>query len=81
VFSIKKMAKPKPKPPTRNTIARRLREAREAAGQTQQQLADSLDLTKQRVSEYERGLREPAASVLGRFAAALNVSADLLLKP
>ena len=69
------------KHPTRDTIARRLREARESAGQTQQQLAEALDLTKQRISEYERGLREPAASLLARMAAALDVSADLLLRP
>lgn len=64
----------------RVTIARRLRESRAAAGLTQQQVADAAKLNKQQLSDYERGRREPSASMLGKLAAALGVSADSLLR-
>lgn len=42
------------------TFAERLKTLREQRGETQQDLADLLDVTKNTVSGYERGVRRPA---------------------
>lgn len=44
-------------------IPQQIRDARTAAGLTQQQLADKLGVAQQRIAEYERGVRDPAASM------------------
>lgn len=71
---------PNPKnPPDRYSIAARLKEARDAAGLNQLDLAARLGIPQSRVSEYERGIREPGSITLWRLAQALGVSTDSLL--
>jgi len=53
-------------------IAERIRQARLAAGFTQEQLADALEMTKQVISKYENGKSEPTASVIMKLAKALG---------
>ncbi|NDJ36474.1 MAG: ImmA/IrrE family metallo-endopeptidase [Chloroflexi bacterium] len=53
-------------------IAERIRQARLAAGFTQEQLADALHMTKQVISKYENGRSEPTASIIMKLAQALD---------
>lgn len=55
-------------------------QSRDAAGLTQLDLAARLDLPQSRISEHERGIREPGSVTLWRLARALGVSADSLLE-
>lgn len=48
-------------------------------GLSQQQLADKVDLSKQAISNYERGIREPPYVVLEALARELHVSVAALL--
>lgn len=58
----------------------RLREARKAAGMTQQQLADRVGLrTYAPITQYERGINDPSILTLIRLSAELKCSADWLL--
>jgi transcriptional regulator with XRE-family HTH domain len=57
----------------------RLVSARVAAGLTQQQLAEALGVNQQRVSEWERGVRQPRASRVPAVAKAINVDPLQLL--
>lgn len=60
------------------TIGDRIKQAREAAGLTQQQLADRLDIRAngiQRVSGWETGVRTPNRSNVMRIAIATGASA------
>lgn len=60
----------------------RVRELRELAGLTQDELAERLGTTYQQISKHERGERRLTISWLNRYAAALNVSpADLIAAP
>lgn len=63
----------------KKTLGQRLREAREAARKSQQQVADALGVAQPRIAEYEADRREPGAGMLGRLAAAVGSSADELL--
>jgi transcriptional regulator with XRE-family HTH domain len=73
--------------PLRLELARRLRTAREAAGLTQQQLADKLPPARggkgtvfaSRVAEYERAVRLPSVESLCAMAAVLGVRPGALL--
>ncbi len=57
----------------------RLKNLRRAAGITQQQLADRLNVHLQTVSKWERGLFEPDYSMLGELAAVLGVPLERLV--
>ena len=57
----------------------RIRELRIARSMNQEQLADALGLTKQAVSQYERGVRKPSVPVLEALCDFFNVSSDYLL--
>lgn len=48
-------------------------------GLSQQQLADKVDLSKQAISNYERGIREPPYVVLEALARELHVTIAALL--
>lgn len=54
----------------------RLKALREAAGLTQQQLADLVGMKAQNVTRLETGGREPAWETVIRLAKALKVSTD-----
>ncbi|MDX1588656.1 MAG: helix-turn-helix domain-containing protein [Oleiphilaceae bacterium] len=58
-----------------DTIGRRIRHARRRAGLTQPELAGLCGWSGQsRISNYERGIREPRSSDIRHLARALNVS-------
>ena len=57
----------------------RLREARAAAGLTQEQLGFATDVTKSSVSAWENGREMPSFKVLPALRKALGVSLDALI--
>jgi transcriptional regulator with XRE-family HTH domain len=63
----------------RQALARRIREARERNGWTQQQVAGWAGLTPAQLSRYEAGTEAPGAKNLARLANGLRVTADWLL--
>jgi repressor LexA len=56
------------------SIGDRIRATRVNKGMTQQQVADSIGVTYQNISQYERGLRKPKNETLIQIADALGVS-------
>lgn len=62
-------------------IGRQVRDARLAAGMSQQDLADAVGLERSKVAKVETGARRLDALELVRFSAALRVSMDYLLRP
>ncbi len=54
--------------------------SRQARGLTQAVLAGQLNITQAALSRYEHDLREPTPEILGEIAAALGLTADLLLR-
>lgn len=62
----------------RRTIGRRIAIARRAAGMTQDDLGAAIDVDKQTVSNWERGLRSPNGLYLYALARALDCTADFL---
>ncbi|HEY7425026.1 MAG TPA: helix-turn-helix transcriptional regulator [Gemmataceae bacterium] len=61
-------------------FAGRLRELREAAGFTQQQLADKAGLTREGVAQLETERREPSWRTVVSLCQALGVSCEAFLK-
>lgn len=57
----------------------KLKEARTQAGLTQLALAEMVGLTKQTITKYETGIREPDLITLDNLANALGVNVDFLL--
>jgi Zn-dependent peptidase ImmA (M78 family) len=62
-------------------LGERLREAREARGLTGIALADLLGVSRQAVSQYEKGDASPAPAVLEKLARALNVREAFFRRP
>lgn len=62
-----------------SSYSNRIRELRSAKSLNQEQLADKLGLTKQAISQYERGVRKPSVPVLEALCDFFNVSSDYLL--
>lgn len=62
------------------TTGERIKQARQAVGMTQADLAKLLDVPFQSISQWERGVRNPKYSTLQRIAEALGVSADSLME-
>lgn len=60
------------------TFPKRLREARKAAGLTQQQVADKLGMTQGAYTNYENQRREPSITMLCRLSRILKRSTDWL---
>jgi transcriptional regulator with XRE-family HTH domain len=58
----------------------RLRELREVAGLTQQQLAETAGLTREGVAQLETGRREPAWRTVVALCQALDVSYDAFMQ-
>jgi transcriptional regulator with XRE-family HTH domain len=58
----------------------RLRELREAAGLTRQQLADKARVSADGISQWERGVREPSWSIVIALSEALGVDCRAFLK-
>lgn len=63
----------------RPAYGRHLTELREAAGLTQHQLAERLELPQSNIAFWERSDKPPRGEVLPKLALALNVSVDALL--
>ena len=60
-------------------IGARIREARRAAGMTQEQLAEAVDITPVYVSRIENGVKRASLSVLLRITKALDTHIEYLL--
>lgn len=60
-------------------IGERVRTAREAAGLTQERLADMVGVSVQYLSDFERGVVGTSLSTLIRLCEVLLVSSDYLL--
>lgn len=60
-------------------IGNRIRKYRKESGLTQEQLAEKINVTKSRVSNWEQGINRPDADILGAICRALNVSPSDLL--
>lgn len=60
-------------------FGKRLKELREKAGITQQQLADRIWLSKSMVSYYEQSVRSPSPEILVKLSYVFHVSTDYLL--
>jgi len=58
----------------RRLVGRNIKTIREAAGWSQEELADRAQLHRTYVSGVERGVRNPTVTVLDRLAKALKVS-------
>ena len=58
------------------TFNERLRELRAQKGYSQQELADKIHVTKQTISQYERGVRKPDYESLMWLCDIFNVSTD-----
>lgn len=69
----------RPAQSARPAYGQHLAELREAAGLTQQQLADLLRVPQSNITFWERSEKPPRGEVLPKLAAALNVSADTVL--
>lgn len=60
-------------------IGNRIRKYRKDCGLTQEQLADKINATKSRVSNWEQGINRPDADIIADLCRALNVSPSDLL--
>ena len=61
------------------TFTERLRELRTQNNYSQQDLADKMGVTKQTISQYERGVRKPDMDTLTALCDIFNVSSDYLM--
>ena len=52
----------------------KLRQIREQLGYTQQQLADEMDVTRETISNYELGRREPDSSFFAKLQEKFNLN-------
>ncbi len=60
-------------------FSKRLKELRTAAGYTQQQMADILNIRQQSYARYENNTGEPNLSTVAAISKILDVSCDYLL--
>lgn len=61
------------------TVAKNIRAQRIACGMTQEELAAKVFTTRQTISNYETGKSKPDYETIGKIAAALGVSGEMLL--
>ncbi len=54
----------------------RCKALREAAGLSQQEVAEAVGVTRQAVGHWETGARRPSGPILGRYVEALRVLED-----
>ena len=64
----------------KQTMGDRIRETRKRLNLTQEQLAESLDISVNYISEIERSLKHPSLQVFIKLIEVLDVSADYLLR-
>jgi transcriptional regulator with XRE-family HTH domain len=65
----------------KETLGQRLARIRKERGLTQKDVAERTGLIQTLVSDYERGRLRLAADMIVRFAVALGISTDELLRP
>lgn len=65
----------------KETLGQRLARIRKERGLTQKDVAERTGLIQTLVSDYERGRLRLAADMIVRFAVALEISTDELLRP
>lgn len=58
----------------------KLRDIRTKKEMTQEELAQSCGISRQRITNYEIGIREPNLDTLKKLATALEVTVDELLR-
>ena len=63
----------------RKQFGARIKSARKSLGLTQADLAKKIGVTKQAITTYETGIREPSFRNLIKLSRALNVTTDWLL--
>lgn len=61
------------------SFGKRLAMLRKAAGYTEQELADAIDVTRRVIAYYERETKHPPATLLPDLARTLRISTDELL--
>ena len=61
------------------TFSERVKDLRTQSGMTQQEVAEKLNVTKQTISQYERGQRRPDIEGLEAISDLFNVSSDYVL--
>ena len=61
-------------------LGMRLREARNKAGFTQEQLAEKADIGVMYLGEIERGVKMPSMKIVITLSEALDISADYILR-
>ncbi len=62
-----------------NCFAKNLKHFREESGMTQEQLAQSINVTRQAVSRWERGRTEPDIAMITTLARVLDIDAEELI--
>lgn len=60
-------------------IGTRIRKYRKESGLTQEQLAEMIGVSKNRISNWEQGLNRPDADILTELCKSLNVSPSIIL--
>ena len=60
-------------------LGENIRKARKAAGVTQKELAERLQVYQKDISRWETGVRTPSAEYIIQLCKALDISADYLL--
>lgn len=73
------IAVPKKTNPKTTSFGARLAELRKAAGFTQEELAESIGMTRRMLAYYEVESEHPPTTLLPAIAAALNITTDELL--
>lgn len=63
-----------------DSVAEKIKSAREKAGLTQAQLAEKVGTTSQNISQYERGIRNPKYNTLEKIARSLGVDVEYFHK-
>lgn len=61
-------------------IGENIKKARKAAGISQIELAERMQIYQKDISRWERGERSPSIEVFAKLCKALNVSADDILE-
>lgn len=61
-------------------FGKKLREARQMKGYTQQTLAENADIGNVYLGEIERGLKMPSLNIFVKLIEALDISADYILR-
>ena len=62
-----------------NEIANNIKRLRKEKGLSQEQMAETLHVTRQTVSAWERGIAQPSLDTLGKISGALEAEPEALL--